>query len=460
MPKQDFLTTLQLWAEPLAAIFFLILIALAIGTLLLIIFHINQRKKNRFLIEEHKSLEIALKDRELLNAQLEGQLQPFETLQTNFLELNERKNILQEQLAKLEATSHLQQQHLQDKIEQLEQHKKEFKAEFEALSQQVLGSQRKEINDQTDKQINAWLRPLKEQMLQFQNKVDDVYLKDNEGRQKLLSEIGHLKSLNQQINQEAMNLTQALKSESKARGMWGELILEQVLQASGLRKGEEYETQVSFTDEDKQRLIPDALVYLPDNKQLVVDAKVTLNHFEQWVNAETEQAKLMAEKQFIQTANTRVKELSDKNYPGAIGHQALNMVIMFIPIESAFQMLLQNHANIFADALMKNVIIASPSTLLANLRVIEKLWHTQKQSENAYKIAEQAGKLYDKLALYLQTFEDIGDKLFKAQNAFDKAKGQLSTGKGNALKLANDLQKMGINSKKQLPVFKDEDGEQ
>lgn len=381
---------------------------------------------------------------------LQGQLKGFEALKDQHQKTTDEKYRFEQEVAVLKSKQQLTEQHLREQMQALELRKNEIKAEFEQLSRQVLGEQSKQVGEVADQQLKAWLAPLKEQMAQFQRKVDDVYLKDNEGRQRILTEIHHLKALNQQIGQEAVELTKALKTQSKTRGTWGELILEQVLQASGLRKGEEYETQVSIA-QNQQRLIPDALIYLPDDKRLIVDAKVTLVDFEQYVNASDDLQRETAEQRFVKSTQARVKELADKHYPEALGSNALDMVIMFIPIESAFQMLIQHHPQLFTQALAQNVILTSPTTLLANLRVIEKLWQTQRQSDNAQQIADLASKLYDKITLFYESFVDIGDKLDKAHRAYDKAHNQLWDGRGSVLKQTQNMKSLGVSSKKQLP---------
>jgi len=294
----------------------------------------------------------------------------------------------------------------------------------------------------------AQLQPIKQQMEQFKGKMEELNRFDTQERAKLFAELEHLKSANQKISEEAVNLTNALTSSSKKRGLWGEAVLERVLEASGLRKGEEYQTQVSFERQGK-RFLPDVVVMLPDGKQVIIDAKVVLLDYERYINSDDEVTQIAALKQYADSVKVQVKSLSEKKYH-QVNDKACELVLLFVPLEGAFQTLLETNAQVFQDAMSQSIVITSPTTLMATLRIIHLLWQNERQQKNAFEIAELAGKLYDQMALMIGSFNDVGDKLDKAQNAYKKTIAQLSDGRGNVLRKAEQLKELGAKSKKNI----------
>ena len=277
-----------------------------------------------------------------------------------------------------------------------------------------------------------------------------MYDKESRDRVSLLQEIVSLKELNTRMSADALNLTKALKGDSKAQGNWGEMVLEKVLEASGLQKGREYETQGSFSNEDGQRLRPDVVVHLPENKHVVIDSKVSLTAWERF-SSETEEQQELQLRAHIESIRAHIKDLSAKNYQDLYGINTPDYVLMFIPIEPAFLKALETDARLFGDAFDKNIMLVCPSTLLVTLKTIHNIWRFEYQNRNALEIARQAGALHDQFVLFAEALEDIGDKLDKAQRAYETAHKRLSSGKGNLVGRIQRLETLGAKARKSIP---------
>lgn len=390
----------------------------------------------------------AVKDEQLLaSAQLKEQISKKE----------ESLNLAQTNISQLEqdiAGLKLQLQHekkqAEEKIALLNEAKEQLKFEFQNLANQIFEAKGKKFTDQNQTNLNTLLSPLKEQLKDFKAKVEDVYVKEAKDRTSLFNEIVNLKNLNQQISEDAINLTKALKGENKTQGNWGEMILERVLEESGLHKGREYVTQGSFTSEEGKRLQPDVVVHLPEGKDVVIDSKVSLNAYERFCSAEADEERSVAIKEHIQSIQTHVKGLSGKDYSSLTELRSLDFVLMFIPIEAAFLSAVEAEPALFSQAFDRNIMIVCPSTLLVTLRTIQNNWRYEYQNQNATKIADQAGGIYDQLVLFVESLEDVGDKLNKAQDAFGKAQSRLVDGRGNLVRRVEGLKKLGAKTKKQL----------
>ena len=334
----------------------------------------------------------------------------------------------------------------------LEQKTTLMKAEFEALSQKLLNERSKELTSQHSDSLTQLLKPLTTELDAFKKRVNEVYENETRDRVSLRQEILSLKALNQKMSEDAINLTRALKGENKTAGNWGELVLDQVLSASGLREGYEYSRQQSFTADEGSRLQPDVVISLPDEKCLIVDAKLSLKDYERATSAVDDAERLDALKAHTNSLKTHVRGLSGKNYSGLPGITTVDFVIMFVPVEPAFSAAFETQPQLFTDALAQGVVIASPSTLLALLRTVEHVWRIEHQNHNTRQIADLGGKLYDQFVLFAESFQDVGDKIRRSQEAFDKAGQRLSLGRGNLVRRAEQLKALGVSSTKQMPA--------
>ena len=334
----------------------------------------------------------------------------------------------------------------------LEQKTTLMKAEFEALSQKLLNERSKELTSRHSDSLTQLLKPLTTELDAFKKRVNEVYENETRDRVSLRQEILSLKALNQKMSEDAINLTRALKGENKTAGNWGELVLDQVLSASGLREGYEYSRQQSFTADEGSRLQPDVVISLPDEKCLIVDAKLSLKDYERATSAVDDAERLDALKAHTNSLKTHVRGLSGKNYSGLPGITTVDFVIMFVPVEPAFSAAFETQPQLFTDALAQGVVIASPSTLLALLRTVEHVWRIEHQNRNTRQIADLGGKLYDQFVLFAESFQDVGDKIRRSQEAFDKAGQRLSLGRGNLVRRAEQLKALGVSSTKQMPA--------
>ncbi len=334
----------------------------------------------------------------------------------------------------------------------LEQKTVLMKAEFEALSQKLINERSKELTSQHSDSLSQLLKPLTIELDAFKKRVNEVYENETRDRVSLKQEIVSLKALNQKMSEDAINLTRALKGENKTAGNWGELILDQVLTASGLREGHEYTRQQSFIGDEGNRLQPDVVISLPDDKCLIVDAKLSLKDYERAVSATDDTARIDALKAHANSLKTHVRSLSGKNYSNLPGMTTVDFVIMFVPVEPAFSAAFETQPQLFTDALAQGVVIASPSTLLALLRTVEHVWRIEHQNQNTRQIADLGGKLYDQFVLFAESFQDVGEKIRRSQEAFEKAGQRLSIGRGNLVGRAEKLKKLGVSSTKSIPT--------
>jgi DNA recombination protein RmuC len=334
----------------------------------------------------------------------------------------------------------------------LEQAEKKMTDAFENLSNKILEEKSKKFTEQNKTNIGEVLIPLREQLGDFRKKIEDVYDKETKDRMSLFHEITNLKSLNEQMSKDAINLTKALKGDSKKRGDWGEVILERVLEESGLKNGREYEVQGSYRDESGKLFYPDVVVHLPNSRDVVIDSKISLNAYERYYSATDEQDKTAALKEHLASVRKHVSDLKGKSYDELVGVNSLDMVLMFVAIEPALMLAFEHDANLFQDAFNSGIFLVSPSTLTMNLQVIQNMWRYEYQNQHAQEISKQAGNMYDKFAGFVDALEDIGDKIGKAQAAYDTAHNRLVDGKGNLISRAEAIRKLGdLKTSKQLP---------
>jgi len=326
-----------------------------------------------------------------------------------------------------------------------------FTKEFENLANRIFDDKSQKFTEQNKNNIGELLNPLGEKIKDFEKKVNDVYISEGKERASLKNQLEMLQQLNQQMSKEANNLTKALKGENKTQGNWGEFILESVLEKSGLVKGSEYKIQESYTNEEGKRLQPDVIINLPENKTLIIDSKVSLNAYERFSSAESDDERLQAAKEHILSLRTHLKGLSGKSYQNIHQIQSLDFVLLFIPIEPAFALAVQSDAGLFNDAFEKNIVIVSPTTLLATLRTVASIWRNEKQSANAIDIAKKAGDLYDKFEGFIKDLIEVGKKIDQTKANYSDAMNKLVDGKGNIINRFEELRKLGAKADKQLP---------
>jgi len=338
-----------------------------------------------------------------------------------------------------------------EKLELLERNRDALKQEFENLANKIFEQKSERFSQQTRTSLDTLLNPFRDQLQDFRKRVEDVYTTETRDRQALRSEIKSLQELNKQITEEASNLTRALKGDKKMQGNWGEVILERVLERSGLRKGIEYDTQGSYRDDNNQLLRPDVVVHLPDSRNLVIDSKVSLLAYQQFATEEDDTARAEALKQHIEAVRNHIRSLSEKDYSQLHGLHSPDFVFLFMPIEPAFVAAFQQDENLFAEAFERKIIVVTPSTLLATLRTVENIWRYERQSQNAKLIAERAGAVYDKLRVFVEAMEKLGGQLHTAQGTYDNAMNTLTRGRGNLISQANRFVELGVRVKKELP---------
>jgi len=382
-------------------------------------------------------------------------------------ELNsEREKVLKlnSDLSSLQADYSNLQQRLKENKAEVEQLQEKFTKEFENLANKIFDDKTKKFSEQSKTNLKVILDPLKERISEFQNKVEETNKESIDRNAALRQQLSSLKEMNLQMSQDAQNLTNALKGEVKTMGNWGEMILERILEISGLEKDREYIIQESVTTEDGKRLQPDVIVKLPDKKNIIIDSKVSLLSYEKYTSFDDEKEKQIALKEHISSIRSHVKNLSSKGYQNLYQNESLDFVFMFIPIEGAFALALQNDNSLYDYALGEmNIMIVSPTTLLATLRTIEYIWKHEYQSRNVIEIAKQSGALYDKFVGFIDDLIDIGNRMDQAKNSYEGAMKKLSEGTGNLVNRADKIKKLGAKTSKSLPTkiierAKDEEG--
>lgn len=356
----------------------------------------------------------------------------------------------EKQLAERNADYRNLKERLHEQKKDMQELQKRFKDEFENLANKILEEKSQKFTEQNREKLDQLLKPLGEKMDEFRKRVEESHKEDIKGRSALEQHLKHLQELNQQMSEEAKNLTKALKGETKTQGSWGEVILQRILEKSGLVKGREYDIQEHHVTDEGRRLQPDVVVHLPDEKKLIIDSKVSLTAYERCTSADSEKGKLQAVKQHVTSLRSHVNGLSSKNYQKLYGGSP-DFVLMFVPIESAFGLALQYDTNLYYEAFEKNIVIVSPSTLLATLATIDSVWKQEYQNKNAMEIAERGGALYDKFVLFVESMKDIGQRIRQTQESYDQAMNRLSTGQGNVVRQVEMLRELGAKVSKKLP---------
>ncbi|TGA73215.1 DNA recombination protein RmuC [Aliivibrio fischeri] len=370
---------------------------------------------------------------------------------TQQLEFSRQANSnVEAELREQEARNEEERKASQEKIELLERAEERLKQQFENLANQLFEQKTKTVDEQNKVSLEGLLSPLKEQLEGFKKQVNDSFGFEAKERHTLVHEIRSLQQLNERMTQEAVNLTNALKGDNKQQGNWGEVVLSRVLKESGLREGHEYDIQVSMDDEDGKRFYPDVIVHLPDEKDVVVDSKMTLVAYERFFNSEDFNQKEHALDEHLMAIRAHLRGLSKKDYHKLNGLRSLDYVLMFIPVEPAFQVAIEADPSLISDAMEQNIIIVSPTTLLVALRTISNLWRNERQNQNAKIIAERASKLYDKMRLFVDDMEAVGGALDKANQSYQGAMNKLASGRGNLIRQAESFKELGVEVKRDI----------
>jgi DNA recombination protein RmuC len=399
-------------------------------------------------ISDKISLESQVKLLQSVQAESKDQLQRLQTEKETIR--SERERLAMALSRKESDFDHLQirQQEQKQEIADLQA---KFTKEFENLANRIFDEKSTKFTAQNKVNLDQLLNPLQEKILHFEKKVEDSHKESLLNNVSLRQEIINLTSLNEKMSQETVNLTKALKGDSKMQGNWGELVLERVLEKSGLEKDREYFVQQAHTDPQGNRVFPDVVIQLPDGKKMIVDSKVSLTAYEKYINEDDTQQKSSYLKEHVLSIRRHVEQLGDKNYHDLYQIESPDFVLLFIPIEPAFAAALNEDTTLYNKAFEKNIVIVTPSTLLATLRTIDSMWANQKQQENAFEIARQAGALYDKFEGFVTDLIRIGKKIDESKSEYDGAMNKLKEGKGNLITSVEKLKKMGAKAKKSLP---------
>ncbi len=428
-------------------------IALAIGIFIgKALFSANSKSEKASLEEKINGL---LAQIEQLKQQFQTERTQWENqLRQNTTEketIRTEKDALAIQLSKKEVDFDNLLERNREQKQEVEQLQEKFTKEFENLANKILEEKTTKFTEQNKENLKTILSPLQDKIQLFEKKVEDTHKESIDYHAALRQQILGLKEMNAQMSKETLNLTKALKGDSKMQGNWGELVLERVLEKSGLEKGREYEVQQSFTTEEGNRVQPDVVINLPDGKKMIVDSKVTLTAYERYVNEEDDNLREQYLKEHVISLKRHVDQLGEKNYQDLYKIESPDFVLLFVPIEPAFALALNEDATLYNKAFEKNIVIVTPSTLLATLRTIDSMWTNQKQQENAYEIARQAGALYDKFEGFVSDLIKIGKRMDEAKSEYGNAMNKLVEGKGNLITSVEKLKKMGAKAKKSLP---------
>lgn len=412
----------------------LLLLGVTTSILSLILFFLYLKQKNSISFMQEKIRELLLEKSTLSN----------------------ELSAIEREYAVLEARNEEQISSSFEKLRVLKEAKEELSKEFQLLSTQIFEEKSKQFSLANREQMEFLLQPFRQQIDSFTKESREQFEVQIKEGYLLKNELMNLKEMNAQLSEDALNLTKALKGENKTQGNWGELVLERILEQSGLRKGVEYELQASLYSQEQKLYRPDVIIHLPQERDIVIDSKVSLVAYERFINAEESALKMRALKEHITSISNHIKELSQKSYEKLHGINSLDFVLLFMPIEGAFSLALQEDDEFFKRAYRSNILVVSPSTLLVTLRTIEHIWRTQHQEENAKKIAAEAEAIYDKLVGFVEEMQAIGKNIQKTQNSYDSAMNRLHRGRGNLIKRAENMRALGLNPKKELLISGEE----
>ena len=393
---------------------------------------------------------VAVQEERLQSRQVEidAQAQRIIVLREEVQTLSESTTRYREQIAHLQTTLEQERKQSAEKLELLQQAREQMSLEFKSIANEILEDKSRRFTASNRESISEILKPLNEKIQHFEKKVEDTYDRESKERFSLEKEIRSLKELNTRISEDAVNLTNALKGENKTQGTWGEVILESILEKSGLVKGREYETQVSLRAEDGSRSQPDVIVHMPEKKHVIIDAKVSLKAYESFCSESDQERRAVFLLQHVKSVRSHVKALSSTDYQNLMTLNSLDFVLLFMPVEAAFSVAVQQDGGLFTDAFEKNIILVGPSTLLATLRTIQNIWRYEQQSQNAIEIASAAGALYDKFVAFVSDLEDVGGRIEATQKSYEKVHNKLVSGKGNLITRIEKLKQLGARTSK------------
>ena len=385
-------------------------------------------------------------------ARLREQAQALPDLKSDLNQARTERENLRSELAQTQALLSAERNALPEKIALLQGSREQFSDHFKALASNILEEKAKSFSAKSQADLGQLLDPLKTQLDQFRSRVDEVYVQESNGRSALTAQVKDMMEMNKRLSQDADNLTKALKGSSKTQGNWGELILERILEASGLRKGVEYTVQESYSREDGSRGQPDVVINLPEDKHLIVDSKVSLTAYSEYMSAESDAAREGFLGRHIDSLRNHIKGLSEKKYESLYGLNSLDHVVLFVPIESAFILATSSDIRLWEEAWRKNVLLVCPSTFLFVVRTVNHLWRQEHQNRNVQEIAERGGALYDKFVGFVEDLQSVGQRLAQTKDSYDKAFGKLSTGRGNLVRQAENLRDLGVRPARRLPT--------
>jgi DNA recombination protein RmuC len=414
-----------------------------------LIFKLKNSNKSDFneidskLSELEKSVLLYETEKKYLEEQIESNKVQNQNLSSENKELLASLNVAETNLINLKEKLDTQKLEIEDM-------QKKLMLQFENLANKVLEEKSKAFSDLNKNQLDAILNPFNQNIKEFKETIKQTYEKGLKERSELGVELKHIQEMNLQLREDATNLTKALKGDVQKQGRWGEMILEKILESSGLEKGAQYKTQDSFSIEEGRRLRPDAVIYLPEEKHIIIDSKVSLVAYEKMVNAEAEEERKKFLKEHILSVRNHIKELSDKDYISNLGLNTPEYLLMFIPVEASLAVAVSNDNSIFNEAWDKRIVIVSPSTLIATLMTVNAIWKQTRQTQNALLIAERGGKLYEKFIGFVDDMNRIGIAIDKAGKEYESAMSKLSTGAGNLVKQTEDLKKLGAKTTKAL----------
>jgi DNA recombination protein RmuC len=429
----------------------IVLLLLGVGIGVVIGWLIAKNKISQPVSGDAEKITLLDRERSVLSAQLMDARKQVDIYKSEEKSIRDRITALSAQLAESSANNKNLQEKLTSQKQELEELQKRFTKEFENLANRILDEKTTKFTEQNKNNLDIILNPLKEKLKDFEDKVDKSYKAEAAERNSLKGEIKSLIDLNKKVSEEANNLARALKGDNKKQGNWGEIILERVLERSGLVRDEEYKLQLNTTNENGNRIIPDAVLFLPDNKNIIIDSKVSLVAFEAFVNEEDETLRAKYLNDHISSIRTHVKHLGEKNYYTAPDLDAPDFVLLFIPVEAGFSAAVQGDAELFSFAWDRNIVVVSPTTLLATLRTIASIWKQERQTRNALEIAQKAGSLYDKFVGFIEDLLDIGKKMEAAKTSYSEAMNKLSSGRGNIVSKTEELKKLGAKATKKIP---------
>jgi DNA recombination protein RmuC len=381
----------------------------------------------------------------------EEKLKQFQNKESEFRQLQQLYIETKTKNAELQTRMHEQVKNSEEKLALLKDAEARLNNQFENLAGKIFDERNRQFTEHNKTSLDHIVKPLREQLGEFKQRIETVYDNENKDRISLREEIISLRRDTAQMNQEALNLTRALKGDKKTQGNWGEMILETVLEKSGLRKGIEYETQGAFRDENNKLFKPDVIVRLPEDKDIIIDSKVSLLAYERHCSTEDDAERISALKEHTEAVRTHIKSLSIKDYSGLKGLRSLDFVLLFMPIEAAFIAAFQADERLFTDAFEHKIIVVTPTTLLATLRTIENIWRYERQNENARAIADKAGIVYDKIRGFVEDLDKLGKQLSTVHTTYDGVMNKLTRGHGNLIRQASSFVDLGVKVKKTIP---------